>query len=447
MKIKRIFLIIAAFLIVSLPAYAREYRIGELIIDEETTSDEYISYIFQILVGIGALIAVIMVFIAGIEWMTSEGNPSKIDSAKSKIKNALLGVGIILGCSLILDGIDPSIRESEIVNLACDHGIIVSTMDEGSPFIKTRCIDDTMADIKYDIIHTLDWKFEAGSILAVYAYSEINFKGERTIYRFFDNDSYGGSITGAKSIYIVKKKEGIYLFDKVGYDPDKKPGPLYTTTNISEMSLYNFDNAAKSLYIIDSDYKKEYECDYYAVAFVEPNYKGRCAFIGKNIGNLEAAGFDYSFTDLIGNETISSMITIRTPRGNNTKRGEVVLYSSVNCGRAGLIADPTEQVKECRIPITGYPSITDIMEYCEDSGFEEGEDNIMSFQINGPAGIVLSTSSIVPVHGNSTGSSDTRCEYFEEQGYCVNLIQNPNSFIYTVQGDKPKGLIIVPKNQ
>jgi len=435
-------------LIVSLPVYAMEYRIGELVINEETTSDEYISYIFQILVGIGALIAVVMVFIAGIEWMTSEGNPSKIDSAKSKIKNALLGVGIILGCSLILDGIDPSIRESEIVNLACDHGIIVSTMDEGSPFIKTRCIDDTMADIKYDIIDTLDWKFEAGSILAVYAYSEINFKGERTIYRFFGDESYGGSITGAKSIYIVKKKEGVYLFDGIGHNPDKKPGPLYTTTNISEMSLYGFDNAAKSLYIIDSDKKEEYKCDYYAVAFVEPNYKGRCAFIGIDVENLGTEPVNrYSFTDLIGNETISSMITIRASREDNKPRGEVVLYSSVNCGRAGLIADPTEQVKECRIPITNYPSVTiSIMDQCED--FEEGEDNVMSFQINGPAGIVLSTSEITSDHdGHDTGSPGARCEYFEEQGYCVNLIQNPNSFIYTVQGDKPKGLIIAPKNQ
>ena len=93
---KKILSLIFLLLIICTPVLA-DIQIGEFIITYESTPEEVISYIFKILIGIGALIAVAMVIMAGIEWMTSDGNPGKIGEAKTKIKNALLGVGILLG--------------------------------------------------------------------------------------------------------------------------------------------------------------------------------------------------------------------------------------------------------------------------------------------------------------------------------------------------------------
>jgi len=113
MNMKKILSLIFLLLIICTPVLA-DIQIGEFIITDESTSEEVISYIFKILIGIGALIAVAMVIMAGIEWMTSDGNPGKIGEAKTKIKNALLGVGILLGSYLILYTINPQIVDVEI---------------------------------------------------------------------------------------------------------------------------------------------------------------------------------------------------------------------------------------------------------------------------------------------------------------------------------------------
>ncbi|MDD3386803.1 MAG: hypothetical protein PHX92_02675, partial [Candidatus Pacebacteria bacterium] len=126
MKIKTLLISIIPLLI-ALPVFAESKYpvIAGIEISETTTSAEYIAYAFSLLVAIGTFIAVVMVVIAAIEWMSSEGNPSKIDSSKGKIKNALLGVGVLLGSYVIISTINPEITEVEINDLVCDYGIIM----------------------------------------------------------------------------------------------------------------------------------------------------------------------------------------------------------------------------------------------------------------------------------------------------------------------------------
>ena len=439
MNMKKILSLIFLLLIICTPVLA-DIQIGEFIITDETTSEEIILYIFQILIGIGALIAVAMVIIAGIEWMTSDGNPGKIGGAKTKIKNALLGVGVLLGSYLILYTINPQIVDVEIEELTCNYGIIVNTAEPPKKEV-IRCVDISTGKIGYDIYETINedkWNFPSNSILKVFAYAGENYTGERTIFEMDDEGNISGDISGAKSIYFLRNYLGIYLYDGINYGLNTAPYPLYTSTSIANLSQFNFNNKTQSIEIIHGGMEK-----YRAVVFTSQNYEGRCSLVGESIENLDSASKDqWQYSERIGNNSISSVVVKReivTP-GVIKDRGYVVFYTTKNCGRPqqGGMALPTigsTEIKECRVNINPATSHSNIHDDC---GWEEG-DAVLSFEIIGNAGLILSTS--------KQGQSDinTTCKYFDtsslQGGTCYADISGTS--VYNFWGRKPQSYIII----
>lgn len=70
---------------------------------------EYISLLYAFLIPVASLIAVIMMMVGGLEWMLSAGNPTRIEKAKSRITNALIGVVLLLSAYSIAYLIDPNL--------------------------------------------------------------------------------------------------------------------------------------------------------------------------------------------------------------------------------------------------------------------------------------------------------------------------------------------------
>lgn len=56
-----------------------------------------------------SIIAVIMIVVAGFQWMTALGNPTKISQAKNRISDALFGLILVLGASLLLGFVNPNL--------------------------------------------------------------------------------------------------------------------------------------------------------------------------------------------------------------------------------------------------------------------------------------------------------------------------------------------------
>lgn len=56
----------------------------------------------DILLTLAGIIAVVMIIIAGINYITSMGNPEKGVSARKKITNSLIGLGIVLLASVVV---------------------------------------------------------------------------------------------------------------------------------------------------------------------------------------------------------------------------------------------------------------------------------------------------------------------------------------------------------
>ena len=83
---------------------------------------KYIKGILNYGYGIGTVLAVVMVAIGGVIWLTSGGNPQKIGQAKSYIVSAVIGIILLMGSYLILSNIN-----SDLVNL---DGINVMVLTE-----------------------------------------------------------------------------------------------------------------------------------------------------------------------------------------------------------------------------------------------------------------------------------------------------------------------------
>jgi hypothetical protein len=459
MNIKTTTAIIFLFLLVSpvFAAAAYDYpQIAGITINENTTAAEYLVYFFNLAVAIGAFIAVVMIIIAGIEWVTSSGNPSKIESAKGKIANTLFGVAILLGCYLILNTINSQLSTIKIDNLACDHGIIVSIKRASDGKIKHKCIDSNQAEIEDTILSTISWNFPDNYLLKAYAYSGSGFTGAITEFNCGSGACSGSIPTDTKSIYFLLNNPGIYLYDDNSYvpaSPAVKGYPLFTSTSIPDLSkTSNFDNFTKSIDIIQSS---DPQIKYQAVAFVDQNYRGRCAFISTNsVSDMDQAPSPY-YTDTLGDGTISSIIVTKSnlsAEAVSQDRGEIILYTKKNCGKSDT--DITKQIKACHIKIgsssSGQVNILDSTEkgcanlrQAKDANnlFVLG-DEVMSFEITGLAGLVLSTSKY------GEGDNNTSCMYFDKEslggGTCYSNIQD--SPIFTVGGKIPLSFIVLPAN-
>jgi hypothetical protein len=114
-----IYLSLFGILLISPVFAAIQYpEIGGVNINEEGTSAAtYVFYLFNLAIATGAFIAGAVLFAAGIDYVSARGEPAKLDSAKNKIKNAFLGLTILLAAFMILNIINPQLTNIKISQL------------------------------------------------------------------------------------------------------------------------------------------------------------------------------------------------------------------------------------------------------------------------------------------------------------------------------------------
>lgn len=76
---------------------------------------DYVNALFQLAVGIGAALAVLMIIIAGFKYMTSEAIED-FKSARSDIVRTIVGFLLLLSVWLILNVINPNLTNLEAIN-------------------------------------------------------------------------------------------------------------------------------------------------------------------------------------------------------------------------------------------------------------------------------------------------------------------------------------------
>lgn len=70
---------------------------------------EYIAGVYKYAVAVVSIIAVVMIMVGGLRWMTAGGNASAISSAKEMISGAVIGLILLLGSYTVLYTINPDL--------------------------------------------------------------------------------------------------------------------------------------------------------------------------------------------------------------------------------------------------------------------------------------------------------------------------------------------------
>jgi len=67
-----------------------------------TEIENIIQGIARFLIIVGVVIAVIFIILGGLKWLTAQGSPDKLKSAKATLKNGIIGAIIVLGVGVII---------------------------------------------------------------------------------------------------------------------------------------------------------------------------------------------------------------------------------------------------------------------------------------------------------------------------------------------------------
>ncbi|MFZ3054803.1 MAG: pilin [Minisyncoccales bacterium] len=104
-------------------------------IPENASAAELITYFFNLAITVGSFIAVVMLIMAGVEYIMSQGNPAKIEDAKKKILNAFLGIVVLMGSLIILNIINPELTVIKINDLEDQQSVEVPEIKSAGVYL------------------------------------------------------------------------------------------------------------------------------------------------------------------------------------------------------------------------------------------------------------------------------------------------------------------------
>ena len=101
---------------------------NELVSDTASESiPKLVIYIFNLIVWLCILVAILVLILGGIQYVSSSGDVSKMSSAKTRIYSSLLGLLILIGTWFVLHTINPTIVIPKITYKPLKSGIFLFT--------------------------------------------------------------------------------------------------------------------------------------------------------------------------------------------------------------------------------------------------------------------------------------------------------------------------------
>lgn len=82
--------------------------------DTAVNLTDYLSALFKYAITVAAVLAVIMIVIGGMQYIGASGNTSVVEDAKDRIYWAIVGLILALGSWLILNTINPNLKNLEL---------------------------------------------------------------------------------------------------------------------------------------------------------------------------------------------------------------------------------------------------------------------------------------------------------------------------------------------
>lgn len=106
----------------------------------------YVDALYKAAISIAAFMAVVKIIFAGVKYMLSDVVTSKED-AKKDIRGALIGLLIVVGAVLILNTINPQLKELTALGGPPGLDLRLKTYDDSDPIYKYRDICDSTSSL------------------------------------------------------------------------------------------------------------------------------------------------------------------------------------------------------------------------------------------------------------------------------------------------------------
>jgi len=337
------------------------------------------SIILGAIIAFGALVA------GGIVYLTSAGDPNKMNSAKDKIVNSLLGLVILFSSYLVLVTVNPQLTVLEVEEEPISLGVILfnedqsngpTTMQDLNLKIKSgdiRYLNQSVPDAEKEFGKIISGKFskfnvksigffkEGRNKIKVVAFKEKEFKGTSNEYSF---DGLLDVSTGS-----VEKPGQLYLDGRLKLINIEKIGgnfPLSFNKIYSGPGVYLFaKNKGEQIRLTDNEYpklkplkfndkayyvkiKNDIENDHLAILYEDEYFGGPLRLFFQK----EVRKPNNSSSSIYGNTTENKFTAIRNNKGVPfaDKYGAVKEVSSVQIFKIDESGSSCKEVRLCTEP-------------------------------------------------------------------------------------------------
>jgi len=263
-KITLLFFIIIPLLFLSFGSvFALEVNwptIGGISIKSGSGIGEVARYFFALATATGSIVMFGMIIKGGFDFMNAGGNMGKISKAKTQMIGSAIGMIILLGAFIILNNINPALISPKDVETDCPLGIrrkvTIKYKDDkkkDQEKIAYLCYNTDQANLMEDITgddvsyEDLGSTFPHCFIREIITFPEKNYEGERkVIYKDEEPtnvikescpDASNIKLGDAKSVKIILKKDGAYLYGRNNILPKCGKGHLTITKDTPPTEL------------------------------------------------------------------------------------------------------------------------------------------------------------------------------------------------------------------
>ena len=106
---------------------------------------DYVVYLWKVAINLGALAVIVYFLLGAFEWITSEGDSGKLEKARSKIMNAVIGLVILVSSFVILNFLSRILFKQEFNVLELSFP---DRLEESSQTIDNKTTTQTTSDGK-----------------------------------------------------------------------------------------------------------------------------------------------------------------------------------------------------------------------------------------------------------------------------------------------------------
>ena len=419
--------------------------------DEPTSLPEYIKYLFNFGIAIGGILAFLVLVYGGFLWMTSAGDPTAIGKAKTKMFGGIIGLCLLLGAYLIIGMIDPDLRYlKEIPDMLAKTGVYLCETDTDCKVKdpdKRKRYSGNIPKFPEDPFNAERACFisKKNELMYLYVHEEEGYKGKivEEIENTKDKEEeeccseYCGDISGGKSLSFLWNRPGIYLYQEPNFKvvgTDKTPKYLRNGAR----NLNEWDNITQSMKIIHPNI----ETIILGFLFSEPDYSGQCELLNHALYDNDD---DLLITEInnlddcpLVKKTLSSIYDFTIDFSRPGIEGEVKFYDRQNCKGNSFTIPVLSGVGG------GYSAIFDGGNFSEhqfEPSGESAEGKVMSFRINGPFIVMITTN-------EDLTDKNLECKAFlkPNASNCYDSIITSNVYSETDDKLKPRAYYIVPTN-